>query len=105
MAFQYFAEEEVEIGVIEVGMGGRFDATNVCHPLGTIITNVSFDHERYLGSSLPDIAFEKAGIIKRRVPVVVGPVERDVLRRVTGTGAPPERPADGVRQGISLCRS
>ena len=78
MAFQYFAEERVEIGVIEVGMGGRFDATNVCHPLGTIITNVSFDHERYLGSSLPDIAFEKAGIIKRRVPVVVGPVERDV---------------------------
>lgn len=78
MAFQYFAEEEVDIGVIEVGMGGRFDATNVCHPLGTIITNVSFDHERYLGSSLPDIAFEKAGIIKRRVPVVVGPVERDV---------------------------
>lgn len=79
MAFQYFAEEEVDIGVIEVGMGGRFDATNVCHPIGTIITNVSFDHERYLGSSLPDIAFEKAGIIKRRVPVVVGPVERDVF--------------------------
>lgn len=79
MAFQYFAEEEVDIGVIEVGMGGRFDATNVCHPLGTIITNVSFDHERYLGPSLPDIAFEKAGIIKRRVPVVVGPVERDVF--------------------------
>lgn len=78
MAFQYFAEERVDIGVIEVGMGGRFDATNVCYPLGTIITNVSFDHERYLGSSLPDIAFEKAGIIKRRVPVVVGPVERDV---------------------------
>ena len=78
MAFQYFAEERVDIGVIEVGMGGRFAATNVCHPLGTIITNVSFDHERYLGSSLPDIAFEKAGIIKRRVPVVVGPVERDV---------------------------
>ena len=78
MAFQYFAEEEVDIAVVEVGMGGRFDATNVCHSLGTIITNVSFDHERYLGSSLPDIAFEKAGIIKRRVPVVVGPAERDV---------------------------
>ena len=78
MAFQYFAEEKVDIAVVEVGMGGRFDATNVCHSLGTIITNVSFDHERYLGSSLPDIAFEKAGIIKRRVPVVVGPVERDV---------------------------
>ena len=78
MAFQYFAEEKVDIAVVEVGMGGRFDATNVCHSLGTIITNVSFDHEQYLGSSLPDIAFEKAGIIKRRVPVVVGPVERDV---------------------------
>ena len=78
MAFQYFAEEKVDIAVVEVGMGGRFDATNVCHSLGTIITNVSFDHERYLGSSLPDIAFEKAGIIKRRVPVVVGPAERDV---------------------------
>ena len=78
MAFQYFAEEKVDIAVVEVGMGGRFDATNVCHSLGTIITNVSFDHERYLGSSLPAIAFEKAGIIKRRVPVVVGPAERDV---------------------------
>ncbi len=75
MAFQYFAEERIELAVIEVGMGGRFDATNVCRSVGTVITNVTFDHERYLGSSLPAIAFEKAGIMKQHVPVVIGPVE------------------------------
>lgn len=74
MAFQYFAEERIDLAVIEVGMGGRFDATNVCRAIGTVITNVSFDHERYLGSTLPAIAFEKAGIMKQHVPVVIGPV-------------------------------
>ncbi len=74
MAFQYFAEERVEIAVVEVGMGGRFDATNVCRSMGTVITNVSLDHERYLGDTLPAIAFEKAGIMKQHVPVVIGPV-------------------------------
>ena len=78
MAFQYFAEERVEIAVLEVGLGGRFDATNVCLPLGTVITNVSFDHEKYLGSSLEAIAFEKAGILKHNVPLVMGPVEQSV---------------------------
>lgn len=75
MAFQYFAEERVEIAVLEVGLGGRFDATNVCRPIGTVITNISFDHEKHLGSSLEAIAFEKAGIVKRHVPLVMGPVE------------------------------
>ncbi len=75
MAFQYFAEERVDLAVIEVGMGGRFDATNVCHAIGTVITNVSFDHEQYLGSTLPAIAFEKAGIMKQHTPVVIGPVD------------------------------
>ena len=78
MAFQHFAEERVEIAVLEVGLGGRFDATNVCRPIGTIITNISFDHEKHLGSSLEAIAFEKAGIVKRDVPLVVGPVEPPV---------------------------
>ncbi len=78
MAFQYFAEEQVEIAVVEVGMGGRFDATNVCHSIGTVITNISFDHERYLGSSLQAIAFEKAGIMKRNIPMVIGPVEQSI---------------------------
>jgi len=74
MAFQYFAEEQVEVAVIEVGMGGRFDATNVCHPSGVLVTNVSLDHEYYLGHTLELIAFEKAGIIKPDVPVVIGPM-------------------------------
>ena len=78
MAFQYFAEERVEIAVLEVGLGGRFDATNVCRPIGTIITNISFDHEKHLGSSLEAIAFEKAGIVKQDVPLVMGPVEPSV---------------------------
>ncbi|MDA0738212.1 MAG: bifunctional folylpolyglutamate synthase/dihydrofolate synthase [Nitrospirae bacterium] len=75
MAFKYFAEEKVEVAVIEVGMGGRFDATNVCDPLGVLVTNVSFDHEAYLGHTLEAIAYEKAGIIKSGVPVVMGPME------------------------------
>ncbi len=74
MAFQYFAEERIDLAVVEVGMGGRLDATNVCRSIGTVITNVTFDHEQYLGSSLPAIAFEKAGIMKLRVPAVIGPV-------------------------------
>ena len=78
MAFQYFAEERVEIAVLEVGLGGRFDATNVCQSIGTVITNISFDHEKYLGFSLEAIACEKAGILKRNVPLVVGPVEQSV---------------------------
>ena len=78
MAFRYFAEERVEIAVLEVGLGGRFDATNVCQSIGTVITNVSFDHEQYLGSSLEAIAFEKAGILKQNVPLVMGPVEQSV---------------------------
>jgi dihydrofolate synthase/folylpolyglutamate synthase len=72
IAFGYFAEMEVDVAVIEVGMGGRFDATNVLTPLASAITNVALDHEAYLGSTIPAIAFEKAGIIKSHVPVVAG---------------------------------
>jgi dihydrofolate synthase / folylpolyglutamate synthase len=72
MAFSYFADQKVDIALIEVGMGGRLDSTNVIHPLMSIITNISFDHMAYLGSTLPDIAKEKAGIIKRRIPIVLG---------------------------------
>lgn len=75
MAFQYFAEEKVDVAVLEVGMGGRFDATNVCCPSGVLITNVALDHEAYLGDTLEAIAYEKSGIIKAGVPVVVGPME------------------------------
>ena len=72
MAFQYFADQAVDIGVIEVGMGGRFDATNVLHPLGVLISTVAFDHEMYLGDTIEAIAYEKAGILKSGTPAVLG---------------------------------
>jgi dihydrofolate synthase/folylpolyglutamate synthase len=72
MAFQHFAEEKVDIAIIEVGLGGRLDSTNVIQPLLSIITNISFDHMDLLGNTLPLIAGEKAGIIKAQTPVVIG---------------------------------
>ncbi len=72
MAFQYFAEQAVDIAVIETGMGGRLDSTNVIQPVLSVITNISFDHQASLGNSLSAIAREKAGIIKFGVPVVIG---------------------------------
>lgn len=72
MAFKYFADQQVDIAVIEVGLGGRLDCTNIINPVLSIITNISFDHTQLLGNSLEEIAAEKAGIIKNEVPVVVG---------------------------------
>jgi dihydrofolate synthase/folylpolyglutamate synthase len=72
MAFAYFAEEEVDIAVIETGLGGRLDSTNVITPILSIITNISYDHTDLLGKTLPEIAAEKAGIIKNNVPVLIG---------------------------------
>lgn len=72
MAFDYFAKEQVDIAIIETGLGGRLDSTNVVLPVLSIITNISFDHEQFLGNTLPLIASEKAGIIKPGVPVVIG---------------------------------
>lgn len=72
LAFEYFAKEAVDIAVIEVGMGGRLDATNIITPLVSVITNIGFDHTQFLGDTLAKIAFEKAGIIKQNVPVVIG---------------------------------
>ena len=74
MAFAFFAEEQVDVAVIEVGMGGRFDATNVLDPLAVLVTNIACDHEQYLGNTLSAIAYEKAGIIKKGGSVVVGPM-------------------------------
>jgi len=72
LAFEYFRKEHVDIALIEVGLGGRLDSTNVVNPLISIITNVAFDHTDYLGDNLMDIAREKAGIVKKGVPVVTG---------------------------------
>lgn len=72
MAFEYFAREKVDIAVIETGLGGRLDSTNIITPILSIITNISFDHTAFLGDSLKSIAGEKAGIIKPSIPIVIG---------------------------------
>ncbi len=72
MAFQYFKEKKVDYAVIEVGMGGRLDSTNIIEPILSIITNIAYDHTQFLGNTLAKIAGEKAGIIKRGAPVVIG---------------------------------
>ncbi|WP_338408202.1 folylpolyglutamate synthase/dihydrofolate synthase family protein [uncultured Flavobacterium sp.] len=72
LAFDYFYKEKVDIAIIEVGMGGRLDATNVITPLISVITNIALDHTQFLGNTLESIAFEKAGIIKPGIPVVIG---------------------------------
>ena len=72
LAFKYFEETKVDIAVIETGLGGRLDCTNIINPILSIITNISFDHVQFLGNTLPAIAGEKAGIIKPGIPVVVG---------------------------------
>ena len=72
MAFQYFKDKEVDIAVIEVGLGGRLDCTNIITPILSIITNISFDHTQFLGDTLAKIAAEKAGIIKRGIPIIIG---------------------------------
>ncbi|MEC4049666.1 folylpolyglutamate synthase/dihydrofolate synthase family protein [Flavobacterium sp. SUN046] len=72
LAFDYFAKAQTDINIIEVGMGGRLDSTNIIQPLVSVITNIGLDHTQFLGSTLDAIAFEKAGIIKKDTPVVVG---------------------------------
>jgi dihydrofolate synthase / folylpolyglutamate synthase len=80
IAFRYFADEGIDIGIIETGLGGRLDATNVLVPLVSVITNVALDHMEYLGATIPAIAREKAGIIKRGVPVVTASTSDAALR-------------------------
>lgn len=72
MAFQYFAEKQVDIAIIEVGLGGRLDSTNIIQPEVAVITNISLEHTEFLGNSLAEIAFEKGGIIKPNTPCVIG---------------------------------
>lgn len=77
MAFQYFKDKKVDYAVIETGMGGRLDSTNIITPLLSVITNISFDHQQFLGNTLKKIAAEKAGIIKPEVPVVIGETQKE----------------------------
>jgi len=85
MAFQYFAEQEVDFAVIETGLGGRLDTTNVIEPLVAVITSISYDHTYILGDTLEEIAGEKAGIIKEGRPVVCAPQGPEALKVIAGT--------------------
>ena len=85
MAFKYFHDMKVDIAVIETGLGGRLDCTNIINPILSVITNISFDHMQFLGNTLEKIAGEKAGIIKHGVPVVIGnatPETRTVFEKM-----------------------
>lgn len=93
LAFDYFASEGVDVAVIEVGLGGRLDSTNIITPDLSIITNISFDHTQFLGHTLTDIAREKAGIIKPGVPVVIGEAEGEVKQVFSETAS---------RQGVEI---
>lgn len=92
MAFRYFADQKVDVAIIEVGLGGRLDCTNIISPDLSIITNISFDHMQFLGNTLPEIALEKAGIMKPHTPVVIGEATdelRDVfLKKAKAVDAP-----------------
>ncbi|WP_392345642.1 bifunctional folylpolyglutamate synthase/dihydrofolate synthase [uncultured Polaribacter sp.] len=92
LAFDYFASEKVDIAIVEVGLGGRLDSTNSITPEVAVITNIGLDHTQFLGETLPEIAFEKAGIIKKNIPVVIGEEQAAVksvfIAKAAKEGAP-----------------
>ena len=92
MAFQHFADSGVDVAVLEVGLGGRFDATNVVTPVACAVTTISLDHQEYLGGTRASIAFEKAGIIKPGVPVVLGRLEDDASRVIEQAASEKQAP-------------
>lgn len=92
MAFDYFARQGVDVAVVEVGMGGRLDSTNIITPVLSVITNISKDHTQFLGNTLPLIAAEKSGIIKPGVPVVIGEAEGEVRRVFAGAARMAQAP-------------
>lgn len=101
MAFRYFADEKIDVAVIETGMGGRLDCTNIIRPELCIITNISLDHTQFLGDTLAKIAAEKAGIIKEGVPVVIGEATEETrpvfLRKAKEMNAPIEFAEDEIK--------
>ncbi len=78
LAFDFFSKKKVDVAVIETGLGGRLDSTNIIRPMVSVITNISFDHQQFLGNTLAEIAKEKAGIIKKQIPVVIGETQKEI---------------------------
>ncbi len=93
MAFKYFESKNVDIAVIETGMGGRFDSTNIITPEVSVITTIGLEHREYLGNSLAEIAFEKAGIIKQSVTAVIGPNEQEAMIVLANAAIEKDAPA------------
>jgi dihydrofolate synthase/folylpolyglutamate synthase len=104
LGFLHFDCRRVDVAVLEVGLGGRFDSTNVCEPLLSIVTNISYDHMALLGDTLPEIAFQKAGIIKRRVPVVTTADEPTALQVVEGVATESRAPLTVIGRDIAWAR-
>lgn len=99
LAFKFFSDQKVDFAVVEVGLGGRFDATNVVSPMVSVISNISFDHTKILGNTLSRIAFEKAGIIKKNIPVVVSRQKNAALQTIKAIAS--ERNAELINAGES----
>lgn len=100
MAFEYFAKKKVDIAVIEVGLGGRLDSTNIITPILSVITNIGYDHTDLLGDTLAKIAFEKAGIIKNNIPVVIGEYHSetmDVFKKIASEKSAPLLLAEEIK--------
>lgn len=104
MAFTYFSDKKVDIAVVEVGMGGRLDSTNLINPDLTIISNIDYDHMQFLGNTLPEIAKEKAGIIKENVPVVIGETHAETEKVFMSVAAACNAPIVFADQHFSLNR-
>jgi dihydrofolate synthase/folylpolyglutamate synthase len=114
LAFTYFAEQQVQIAILEVGLGGRLDATNIVEPLISVITDISLDHTEYLGNTLTEIALEKAGILRENGTLITLPQhplanqaigERAVALNVTGINAAEYMPARGTENADNLFRN
>ena len=100
MAFEMFRRARVEVAVIEVGLGGRFDATNVITPVAGAITTIGMDHQQHLGSTIAAIAREKAGIIKRGVPIVIGDLPADAMAVIHAVASEHGSPVVEARSGV-----
>ena len=104
LAFEVFASEKVDVAVVEVGLGGRLDSTNVALPILSVITNIALDHTHILGDNLTSIAREKAGIIKERIPVLSGDTQTDVIREVERIASEKGSPCYRLGKDIRISR-
>ena len=102
LAFEHFRRKEVDVAVLEVGLGGRLDATNVCHPRVTAITSIDLDHVKTLGPDLASIAREKAGIVKPGVPLVLGEMKEEAAAAIEAIAIRRGAPLHDVREGVEL---